>query len=118
MVQALEETLAVHGRAPDDEHAGRSLPKIEPLAGSLQPELKPCGRPACRCARGLLHGPYWSLRWREGGRQHRCYVRPADLEQVQASLAAWCRLHPPARSLRVQLAELRRLVQQLDTWGV
>ena len=117
MVQALEETLAVHGRAPDDAHSGRSLPKIEPLPGSLQPELKTCGKPACRCVRGLLHGPYWSLRWRAGGRQYRRYVRPADLEQVRASLTEWRRLHPPTRSVRDQLAELRRLLRQLDAWG-
>jgi hypothetical protein len=97
---------------------GRPLPKIEPLRGSLQPELKQCGRAACRCTGGELHGPYWSLRWRERGRQRRRYIRPADLDQVRAGLAEWRRLHPPARSMRDELAELRRLFRQLDAMGV
>jgi hypothetical protein len=117
-VQAREETLTTEVCVPAYANSGRKLPKITPLPGSLQPELKTCGKPACRCARGLLHGPYWSLRWRESGRQHRRYVRPADLEQVRASLAAWRRLHPPARSMRDQIADLRRLLRQLDVGGV
>ncbi len=117
-MQTPEETLPDGGRTSAHAHSGRKLPKIRPLPGSLQPELKTCGKSACRCARGLLHGPYWSLRWREGGRQHRRYVRPADLEQVRASLTEWRCLHPPARSMRDQLAELRRLLRQFDAWGV
>ena len=111
---ALEETLPVDRRAPADRHPDRLLPKITPLPGSLHPELKTCGKPACCCARGLRHGPYWSLRWREGGRQHRRYVRPADLESVRASLTALRHLYPPARSMRDQLAELRRLLRAID----
>ena len=109
------ETLGRVRRASVTTENGRSLPKTEPLRGSLQPEWKRCGRPGCRCASGALHGPYWSLRWREGGQQRRRYVRPADLERVRAGLAEWRRLHPPARSMRDALAELRRLLRQLDT---
>src|SRR5215210_6824616 len=91
----------------------RLLPKIEPLLGSLQPELKRCGKPTCHCARGELHGPYWSLRWREGNRQHRRYVRPSEISTVRAALATWRALHPPARSTREQLAELGRTFREL-----
>ena len=45
-------------------NSGGLLPKT----GSLQPEWRRCGKPRCRCASGPLHGPYWYLRWREGGR--------------------------------------------------
>lgn len=113
-MQAREGTLAGGGRAPAAAQSGRSLPKIGPLPGSLQPELKRCGKPSCRCADGALHGPYWSLRWREDGRQRRRYVRPDNLERIRTGLAEWRRLHPPARSLRVELAELRRQLRQLD----
>jgi len=47
-----------------------------------------CGRPACRCARGALHGPYASLFWREGGRLHKRYVRLADADAVRAACEA------------------------------
>jgi hypothetical protein len=90
----------------------RLLPKIAPLKGSLHVERKRCGKPTCRCMNGgERHGPYWSHRWREGGRQRRRYVKAADLEQVRAGLAEWRRLHPPARSMRDALANLRRLMR-------
>ena len=60
-----KETLRGSRRAPAAVKKGRSLPKMEPLRGSLHAEMKGCGKPACRCARGNLHGPYWSHRWRE-----------------------------------------------------
>ena len=94
------------------------LPKIEPLQGSLHAERKRCGKPGCRCGRGELHGPYWSRRWREGGRQRREYVSSAEVDRVQASIAEWRRLHPPARSAREVPAELRRLFRQLDALRV
>ena len=65
-----------------------------------------------------LHGPYLYRRWREGGRLRRQYVRSTDAERVRAALAEWRRLHPPARSARDVLAELRRLFHQLDALGV
>jgi len=38
-----------------------------------------CGKPNCRCARGQLHGPYWSRYWRDAaGRLHRSYIRKAE----------------------------------------
>jgi hypothetical protein len=95
---------------------GDSLRKTDPLPGILRAELVACGKPACRCARGQLHGPYLYRRWREGGRQQRQYVRPADLQQVRAALAEWKHLHPPVYRVRQQLTEFRRLLRQLDRW--
>ena len=93
----------------------RLVPKIEPLPGALRAEYRTCGKPACRCARdSQLHGPYLYRRWREDGRQRRAYVKPADVERVRTALAAWRRLHPPARSTRDRLAELGRLTRDLD----
>ena len=113
-----QETLADRaGRASDN--SGHSLPKAEPLKGSLHAERKTCGTPTCRCMRGEPHGPYWTLRWREGGRQRRRYVKPSELEQVRASLAEWRRLHPPARSERDALAALRWLQEHYpEDWRV
>jgi hypothetical protein len=34
--------------------------------GSYRLELVKCGKQACRCATGKLHGPYWYKYWREG----------------------------------------------------
>jgi hypothetical protein len=86
---------------------------VEPLPGSLHAAWSRCGKAGCRCAWGELHGPYWRRQWREGRQTRRVYVKQADVEQVRAGLAAWREQHPPARSLRQELVELRRLMRQL-----
>lgn len=63
-----------------------ALPKI--LPGAVCAQLVRCGRPSCRCAQGQLHGPYYHRFWREGGKLRKAYVRPEDLENVQAQCAA------------------------------
>jgi Family of unknown function (DUF6788) len=48
-----------------------------------------CGKPLCRCARGVLHGPYYYRFWRDDAKRlHKQYVRPADLDAVRAACAA------------------------------
>ena len=90
-------------------NSGGLLPKT----GSLQAEWRRCGKPRCRCARATLHGPYWYLRWREGGRQCRQYVPCEQVNAMRAAIAQRRRLRPPAWSLRQELAELRRLAQEV-----
>ena len=58
----------------------KTLPKT-PI-GSLHIEFKRCGRPNCRCCRGLLHGPYIYRHWREGSRQQKAYVPMGRLGEV------------------------------------
>ena len=100
-------------RAPA-ANTGHLVRKIDPLPGVLRAEWVRCGKPNCRCARGELHGPYLYRRWREAGRQRRSYVRLAGAAQVVEALDEWHRLHPPARSMRSLLADLRRLAQRPD----
>jgi hypothetical protein len=94
--------------------SGDPLRKIGPLRGTLVSDWMRCGKPSCACARGRLHGPYLSLRWREGGRQRRHYVRRQDAATVLQRLAAWRTLHPPAHQVRQELAQLRRLLSSLE----
>ncbi len=110
------ETLRPSRRAPSPHEKRRSFPKIGPLPGGLYAERKRCNRPNCRCAAGgeALHGPYLYRRWMEDGRLRRQYVKAADAERVRAGLAEWRRLHPPVRSARELLAELRRLFRQIE----
>jgi len=112
------ETLGRTERGRAGRKTGDSLRKTGPLPGILRAELVACGKPACRCARGQLHGPYWYRRWREDGRQRRQYVRPAEVERVREALVAWKHLHPPADLLRRELAELRRLLREREIMGV
>ena len=110
------ETLPPTRRSPSPREKCRSVPKITPLPGGLYAERKRCNRSNCRCSTGgdALHGPYLYRRWLENGRRRRQYVRPHDAERVRAGLAAWRRLHPPARVARDVIAELRRLFRQLE----
>ena len=114
-VQTLRPLQQTHSR----NEKRRSVPKIVPLPGGLYAERKRCNRPNCRCAWGgdALHGPYLFRRWAEQGRRRRQYVKAADADRVRVGLAAWKRLHPPARSTRDLLAELRRLSRELEALG-
>jgi hypothetical protein len=110
------ETLRPLRRARSMHEKRRSFPKIVPLPGGLYAERKRCNRPRCRCATGgdALHGPYLYRRWVENGRLRRQYVKAANADGVRAGLAEWRRLHPPARSVRQLIAELRRLFRQVE----
>src|SRR5690349_7759964 len=95
---------------------GGLSPKTEPLPGSLQVEWRRCGKPNCRCAQGERHGPYLVRYWYEDGARHKRYVPLTRLAEVQAGLARWRALHPPAWSARRELAALRRLLKEVDGW--
>ena len=97
-----------------DVNSGDSLPKTIPCRAALVTDWKACGKRTCRCARGHRHGPYFSLRWRQGKRQCRSYVRREDAEHVARVLEAERVLHPPAYATRRELAELRRLLRTLE----
>jgi len=88
-----------------------------PQTGSLQRESRRCGKPGCHCARGVLHGPYWYLRWRERSRQRRQYVPRERVDALRAALEQRRRLRPPVWSLRQTLAELRRLAKEIHDVG-
>ncbi len=94
-----------------------SCPKI----AALVPTWKTCGKPACKCNRGNLHGPYWSLRWREGAVQRRRYVRLADVAAVRTAID---RRRAERSTMRADLAEsasllraLKALHRELDRGG-
>jgi len=104
------------GRGRSGEGNCRSVRKIVPLPGAVYSQWTRCGRPNCHCVAGghARHGPYLYRRWLEDGHRRSQYVRAADVERVRAGLAEWKRLHPPARSTRTVLAELQRLMRDLE----
>jgi hypothetical protein len=57
-----------------------TLPKM--LPGAVCAELKKCGKPNCRCARGELHGPYYYRYWRDGRRLRKTYVPRQSVAEV------------------------------------
>jgi hypothetical protein len=70
-----------------------------------------CGKATCRCNGGRPHGPYAVLRWREGGRQRRRYVKRADVERVRAVVG---RRRSERAVLRAEFAESASLLRALN----
>jgi Family of unknown function (DUF6788) len=99
----------------------RALPKTGAPRGSLQAEMKTCGRPGCRCARGELHGPYHYLFWRDGGRLRKRYARPSELAAVRAEIAdRRARLSRAGRACSAALEQWRALrdgVREVERHG-
>jgi hypothetical protein len=85
-----------------------TFPKIP----ALVVDHRRCGRSGCRCERGQLHGPYFYLRWREGSRQRRRYVKAAEVAAVQAALSRRRRARAVDRAaFAADLTLLRRLTE-------
>jgi len=80
------------------------LPKMP--VGSLHLEFKKCGRPNCRCERGLLHGPYFYRHRREDGRQKKEYVPMRRLSEVTLEMGR-------QRAEAERPAEVRRVLKEL-----
>ncbi len=78
------------------------LPKIE---GSVHRQYVRCGKQNCKCARGELHGAYYHF-VRVGGRLRKRYLKPHEVEQVQAACAAW-------REMMMERRDQSRKNQQL-----
>jgi hypothetical protein len=70
----------------DSARAPLNVAETCPKIPVLLPTWKTCGKAGCKCGRGELHGPYWSLRWREGRVHRRRYVRAADVPAVRAMI--------------------------------
>jgi hypothetical protein len=89
---------------PEQAETGEALPKT--AVGSLHLEFKRCGRPKCRCRRGLLHGPYLYRHWRDRGRQRKQYIPINRLSHVSAAMERqWAE--------RARPAEVRHLLKEL-----
>jgi len=82
------------------------LPKKKAV-GSLHLDWITCGKPTCRCARGMLHGPYVYRHWRHRGKQRKVYVPMADLPRILAEMERQRELVPRPSRVKRELKELR-----------
>ncbi len=72
------------------------------VRGSLVRVYKACNKGGCRCTRGELHGPFWSLSWRERGRTRMYFVKAAGRPRVREAAQRYRRW----RRLRAQWVKL------------
>ena len=65
------------------------MPDVEALiAGSVVDQGRRCGKEACRCATGELHGPYtYVVLARQAGRTRTVYVPAAAADAVRQGAA-------------------------------
>jgi hypothetical protein len=89
---------------PARRHAFRypSIPSENRDRACIVRERVLCGKPSCRCARGLKHGPYWYLRYEEYDpvtkaiRYRREYVPRSEVRRVRR----WIRREQTANGRR------------------
>jgi hypothetical protein len=99
---------------------GNSLPKKMP--GSVHAQFVRCGKQACKCARGELHGAYYYHFVRVGGRLTKRYLRAHEVEQMQVACTAWREEEKARRELsrgawrliREMKAQLRDVLSELN----
>ena len=95
-----------------DIHDAVYFAKTFPKIAALVVDYKRCGRPRCRCVQGALHGPYYYLRWREGTRQRRRYLRTTEVAAVRTILAQRRAIRAAERAVVARsMSDLRRLRQ-------
>lgn len=96
--------------------AGIKVAKPSPktLTGSLQAEYVRCGKQACRCARGDLHGPYWRRYFWQNGRRCRQYVRLASRAEIAAAIVAGQSDRAMRWRERQRVRELTRRIRQVQ----
>ncbi len=84
------------------------LPKTR-TSGSIHVEYKRCGRQACRCAKGQLHGPYFYHHFRDEGVQRKQYVAIDDLDEAMTSLER-------QKYLEINIHQMDQALKELDKW--
>src|SRR5688572_13148870 len=87
----------------------KPFPKIhfdKMLNGAVCASHVKCGKPNCKCARGILHGPYYHRYQWYDGRVIKEYIRLRDVKKVRAA----CKRY---RALQMELLEGRRHHQLL-----
>ena len=101
-------------RLPSRTESDETLPKM----GAVCLQWKRCGRAGCRCTRGALHGPYYCVFWRAGGRLRKRYVRLAEGPALQATRREQRQQEreqrETARQARAEWRALRALLRELE----
>lgn len=104
------ELLRPRTTGPDPFRAAGDLE--EPLPGTVCAQFIQCGKPNCRCRKGLPHGPYFYRIWRNGRTVEKAYVRASDVERVRRQCAQYQALDEQLRALRA-----RRLAYTARLWA-
>lgn len=88
------------------------------LNGAVCASYSRCGKAACKCARGALHGPYYHrYQWHEG-RVIKEYIPLSQVEEVRAACTRYRalqdKLREGRRHFQALLSQLRSSLRGLD----
>ncbi|GFP23848.1 hypothetical protein HKBW3S44_01335 [Candidatus Hakubella thermalkaliphila] len=81
------------------------------LPGNLAASYLPCNKGNCKCARGELHGPKWTLTWKEEGKTKTLYIRQAEVAEVRKETENYGKakgLLRQAAQINLELFKMRR----------
>lgn len=87
----------------------KPFPKIPPdrlLNGAVCASYARCSKPNCKCARGLLHGPYYHRYQWHDGRVIKEYIPLSQVEEVRAACARYRALQNKLLAGRQRYAQL------------
>ena len=90
----------------------------EQLSGSLFSRYGACGKQACACQRGALHGPYYVLSGASAGRGGFSYLDARRLPQARELVARYKEFRLGMRRLKkvnTELVELLKRYQRSTT---
>ncbi len=91
----------------------RSLLSLrEQLQGSLFARYGGCGKPACACQRGALHGPYYVLSGGGAGRSRFAYLDQDQAERARTLVARYREFRTGVRRLQKVNGEVVTLLKQ------
>jgi hypothetical protein len=100
---------------------GKPFPKMPAdglLNGAVCASYAKCGKAACKCARGELHGPYYHRYQWHDGRVIKEYIPLSQVEEVRAACARYRALQDKLREGRQHfqalLSQLRSSLRGLD----
>lgn len=85
------------------------LPKMSTQSGTVHRQFVRCGKAACKCTRGELHGAYYYYFVRVGGRLRKCYLKS---DEVQAVMAACRARRADERAKRIETRQSQQRIRE------
>lgn len=86
----------------------RDLSRKELLYGSVVKKYKACGKGGCKCTRGLLHGPFYYLTYKDEGKTKMIFIRKHLWEKA-------VKLNENYRKWRKLRAEISKIGKEILT---
>lgn len=103
----------IRTKLAEQRHLVRTLLGLrEQLQGSLFARYGACGKDACACQRGALHGPYYVLSKTGAGRRSFSYLESDQVPEARLLVSRYRDFRAGVRRLKKINAEVVRLLKR------